>query len=156
MWKEFKEFAIKGNVIDLAVAVIIGAAFSPIVKSLVDDIIMPPIGLATGGIDFKDYFIQLNHRDHLFPSLAAAQAAAKDPKGVHAVTMNIGVLVNNVITFVIVAFSVFLLVKALNSLKKPQPSAAPVVKDCPACTMSIPIKATRCPHCTSDLSGARV
>ncbi len=152
MWKEFKEFAIKGNVIDLAVAVIIGAAFSPIVKSLVDDVIMPPIGLATGGIDFKDYFIQLNHRDHLFRTLAEAKAAAAstDPNAVHAVTMNVGVLMNNVITFLIVSFSVFLMVKALNSLKKPQPSAAAVVKDCPACTMSIPIKATRCPHCTTQ------
>jgi len=149
MWKEFKEFAIKGNAIDLAIGVIIGGAFQPIVKSLVDDIIMPPIGLLTGGIDFKDYFIQLNHRDHIFSSLADAKAALADPKAVHAVTINVGVLVNNIVTFMIVAFAVFLLVKGINQLKRPKPEAPPTAKDCPACTMSIPIKATRCPHCTS-------
>ena len=154
IWKEFSEFAIKGNVIDLAVAVIIGGAFQPIVKSLVDDIIMPPIGLLTGGVDFKDLFIQLNHRDHIFGTLADAKAALADPKAVHAVTLNIGVLINNIVTFFLVAFAVFLLVRGINRLKRPKPSAPPVVKDCPACTLSIPIKATRCPHCTSDLSGA--
>jgi large conductance mechanosensitive channel len=151
MWKEFKEFAIKGNVIDLAVAVVIGAAFSPIIKSLVEEIIMPPIGLLTGGIDFKDYFIQLNHRDHVFKTLAEVKAAAADPNGIHAVTMNVGTLMNNIVTFLIVSFSVFLMVRALNKLKKPKPNAPPVVKDCPACTMSIPINARRCPHCTSEL-----
>src|SRR4051812_43218959 len=110
MWKEFKEFAVKGNVVDLAIGVIIGGAFQPIVKSLVDDIIMPPIGMLTGGIDFKDYFIQLNHRDHLFSSLADAKAVLADPKAIHAVTINVGVLVNNTVTFLIVAFAVFLLV----------------------------------------------
>jgi large conductance mechanosensitive channel len=154
LWKEFSEFAIKGNVIDLAVAVIVGGAFQPIVKSLVEDVIMPPIGLLTGGVDFKDLFIQLNHRDHMFSSLADAKAALADPKAVHAVTMNVGVLMNNIITFLIVAVVVFLLVRGLNKLKGPKPNAAPVAKDCPACTMSIPIKATRCPHCTSEL-GAR-
>jgi large conductance mechanosensitive channel len=147
--KEFKEFAVKGNVVDLAVAVIVGGAFTPIIKSLVDDIIMPPIGLLTGGVDFKDHFIQLSQRSRIFDSLDKAKAA-------HAVTINYGVLVNNLITFLIVAFAVFLLVRGLNSLKRPSPNAAPVVKDCPACTMSIPIKATRCPHCTSDLGAAQL
>ena|ERR1700736_1581099 len=146
VWKEFSEFAVKGNVIDLAVAVIVGGAFQPIVKSLVDDIIMPPIGLLTGGVDFRDIFIQLNHRDHIFATLEEARKA-------HAVTLNIGVLVNTMITFVIVAFSVFLLVRGMSKLKRPKPSAPPVVKDCPACTMSIPVKARRCPHCTTELSG---
>jgi large conductance mechanosensitive channel len=154
--KEFKEFAVKGNVIDLAVAVIVGGAFTPIVKSLVDDIVMPPIGLLTGGVDFKDKFIQLNHRDHIFATLADAKKALADSNGIHAVTMNIGLFINNVITFLIVSFVVFLLVRALNTLKRPKANAEPVVKDCPACTMSIPIKATRCPHCTSDLGAAHV
>jgi large conductance mechanosensitive channel len=143
--KEFKEFAVKGNVVDLAVAVIIGGAFTPIVKSLVDDIIMPPIGLLTGGVDFKDHFIQLSQRSQIFDNLDKAKAA-------HAVTINYGVLVNNVITFLIVSFAVFLLVRGLGALKRPSPNAAPVVKDCPACTMPIPIKARRCPHCTSELA----
>ena len=144
IWKEFKEFAVKGNAIELAMAVIVGGAFSPIIKSLVDDIIMPPIGLLTGGVDFKDFFIQLNHRDHIFATLDQAKAA-------HAVTMNIGILINNIITFLIVAFAVFLLVRGLSRLKRPK-TGPPVVKDCPACTLSIPIKATRCPHCTTELA----
>jgi large conductance mechanosensitive channel len=146
IWKEFKEFAIKGNAVELAVAVIIGGAFSPIIKSLVDDIIMPPIGFLTGGVDFRDVFIQLNHRDHIYRTLADARTA-------QAVTINIGVLINNIITFLIVAFTVFLLVRGMSRLKRPK-TGPPVVKDCPACTMSIPIKATRCPHCTSELSTA--
>ena len=140
--KEFQEFAVKGNVVDLAVAVIIGGAFTPIIKSLVDDIIMPPIGLITGGVDFKDHFIQLSHRELVFDSLDKAKAA-------HAVTINYGVLVNNMITFLIVAFCRFSARPRSNELKRPTPNVAPVVKDCPACTMSIPIKAKRCPHCTT-------
>ena len=146
MWKEFKEFAVKGNAIDLAVGVVIGAAFGKIVSSLVSDVIMPPIGVVTGGVDFKDYFIVLKPFGTHFETLKDA-AAAK------AVTLNLGQFINTVIEFLIVAFSIFLMVKALNKLKKPKPSAEPVVKDCPACTMSIPIKATRCPHCTSELNG---
>src|SRR4051812_18326220 len=153
-FKELTEFAVKGNVVDLAVAVIIGASFQPIVKSLVDDVIMPPIGLLLGGVDFKDHFVQLNHRDHLFSSLADAKAALADPKAVHAVTINYGILINNIITFVIVSLAVFLLVRGINKLKSPA-NAPPVVKDCPACTISIPIKATRCPHCTTELSATQ-
>jgi large conductance mechanosensitive channel len=148
MWKEFKEFAVKGNAIDLAVGVVIGAAFGKIVASLVADVVMPPIGLLIGGVDFKDYFIVLKPLGAHFPTLKDAVAAK-------AVTMNVGLFANVVIEFVIIAFAIFLMVKGLNKMKKPKPNAAPVVKDCPACTMSIPIKATRCPHCTSDLSGAR-
>ncbi|HEY2614080.1 MAG TPA: large conductance mechanosensitive channel protein MscL [Chthoniobacterales bacterium] len=143
IWKEFREFAIKGNAIDLAVAVIIGGAFSPIVNSLVNDVIMPPIGLLTGGVDFRDFFIQLNQRDHIYQTLAEAKTA-------HAVTLNAGLFFNTVINFLIVGFTVFLLVRGFNKLK--HPTHAPVSKDCPACTMTIPIKATRCPHCTTELA----
>jgi large conductance mechanosensitive channel len=147
MLKEFKEFAVKGNAIDLAVGVVIGTAFGKIVASLVSDVIMPPIGVLTGGVDFKDYFVVLKPFGGHFQTLKEA-AEAK------AVTLNIGVFVNTVIEFLIIAFSIFLVVKAMNNMKKPSPTAAPVVKDCPACAMSIPIKATRCPHCTSELAGA--
>jgi large conductance mechanosensitive channel len=147
MWKEFKEFAIKGNAVDLAIGVVIGAAFGKIITSLVTDVIMPPIGVLTGGVDFKDYFVVLKPLGAHYPTLKDA-AAAK------AVTMNLGVFANVVIEFLIVAFSIFMMVKALNKLKKPKPNTAPVAKDCPACTMSIPIKATRCPHCTTEFGGA--
>src|SRR4051794_35648684 len=145
---EFRTFIRRGNVIDLAVGVVIGAAFGKIVASLVADVIMPPIGLLIGGVDFKDYFIVLKPLGAHFPTLKDAIAAK-------AVTMNLGVFANIVVEFVIVAFAIFLMVRALNKLKKPKPNTAPVVKDCPACTMSIPVKATRCPHCTSELGGAR-
>jgi len=151
MWKEFKEFAVKGNAIDLAVGVIIGAAFGSIVTSLVKDILMPPIGLVTGGLDFSNKFIVLKPAKDgstVFNTTADAIKAG-------AVTWNYGNFVTLLINFVIVAFCVFLLVRALNKMKRPKPNAAPVVKDCPACTMSIPVKATRCPHCTSDLAGGR-
>jgi large conductance mechanosensitive channel len=143
VFKEFSEFAIKKNVLELAVAVIIGGAFGPIVNSLVNDIIMPPIGLLTGGVDFRDVFIQLNHRDHVFKTLVEAKAA-------HAVTLNIGLFVNTVINFLIVGFAVFLLVRGFNKLKRPK-NEPPVSKDCPMCAMTIPAKAKRCPHCTSEL-----
>jgi large conductance mechanosensitive channel len=143
MWKEFKEFAVKGNAIDLAVGVVIGAAFGGIVNSLVKDIIMPPIGLLTGGLDFTNMFVVLKPSGASFATLADANKAA-------AVTWNYGNFITLAINFLIIAFCIFLVVKGVNRMKKPAPAAAPVAKDCPACTMSIPIKATRCPHCTTQ------
>ncbi len=147
MWKEFKEFAIKGNAVDLAVGVIIGAAFGGIVTSLVKDILMPPLGLATGGLDFSNKFVVLKAGVGGVTNFAtpAAAAAAK------AVTLNYGNFVTVLINFIIVALCSFLVVKAMNKLKKPSPDAPAEVKDCPACTMAIPIKASRCPHCTTEL-----
>jgi large conductance mechanosensitive channel len=142
MLKEFKEFAIKGNVIDLAVAVIMGIAFGAIISSLVNDIIMPVIGYALGGVNFNDLFISLNGT--AYPSLAAAKAAG-------AATINYGVFINAIIDFIIVAFTLFLLVRAINRLKKAPAPAAPTTKDCPHCFTKIPIPATRCPNCTSEL-----
>jgi large conductance mechanosensitive channel len=150
MFKEFKEFAIKGNAVDLAVGVVIGAAFGSIVTSLVKDILMPPIGLLTGGLDFSNKFLVLKNA----PS-GAAFATPVDAVKAGAITWNYGNFVTLVINFIIVAFCIFLVVKAMNKMKKPSPTAAPVAKDCPACTMSIPIRATRCPHCTTDLAAAR-
>jgi large conductance mechanosensitive channel len=148
MWKEFKEFAVKGNAIDLAVGVIIGAAFGGIVTSLVKDILMPPIGLATGGLDFSNKFLVLKvSADGTTNFATPADALAHK-----AITWNYGNFITLVINFVIVAFCIFLVVKAVNKMKRPDPNAAPVSKDCPACAMTIPIKATRCPHCTSELS----
>jgi large conductance mechanosensitive channel len=147
MWKEFKEFAVKGNAIDLAVGVIVGAAFGGIVNSLVKDILMPLIGLGTGGLDFSNKFLVLKDAPAggVFNTPADAAKAG-------AVTWNYGNFITLVINFIIVAFCIFLVVKAMNKMKRPSPTAPPVVKDCPACTMSIPIKATRCPHCTTELS----
>jgi large conductance mechanosensitive channel len=143
MLKEFKEFAMRGNVLDLAIGVIIGVAFGTVVTSLVNDVIMPPIGLAMGGMDFKDLFISLNGQ--AYPSLAAAKTAG-------APVIAYGNFLNTVINFLIVAFAIFLLVKQVNRFKKPVPaSEAPSTKDCPHCAMSIPAKANRCPQCTSDL-----
>ena len=148
VWKEFKEFAVKGNAIDIAVGVIIGAAFGSVVTSLVKDIIMPPIGLLTGGLDFSNKFVVLKAaKDGSTAFITPADAIKAG-----AVTWNYGNLITLVINFLIVAFCIFLLVRAINKMKRPKPNAEPVVKDCPACTMSIPIKATRCPHCTSDLT----
>lgn len=148
MLKEFKEFAMRGNVVDMAVGIIIGAAFGTIVKSLVDDVIMPPIGLLLGNVDFSNLFVVIKAGKTIGPyeTLAAAKAAG-------AVTVNIGVFLNTIISFVIVAFSVFLLVKQLNALKKKEVAApaVPTTKNCPYCLSVIPVKATRCPHCTSDL-----
>ena len=146
MWREFKEFAIKGNAIDLAVGVIIGAAFGGIVNSLVKDLLMPPIGLLTGGLDFSNKFLILKDA----PGGGAFNTPADAAKA-GAVTLNYGNFITLVINFIIVAFCIFLVVKAVNNLKRPSPTAAPVSKDCPACAMTIPIKATRCPHCTTEL-----
>jgi large conductance mechanosensitive channel len=146
MLKDFKEFAMRGNVVDLAVGIIIGGAFGTIVKSLVDDVIMPPVGLALGNVDFSDLFFMLKEGTKAAPpysTLAEAQAAG-------AVTVNYGLFVNSIITFLIVAFAVFLLVRAINRVRPP--AAAPVTtKDCPHCRMPIPVAATRCPQCTSEL-----
>jgi large conductance mechanosensitive channel len=147
MLKEFKEFAMRGNVLDLAVGIIIGGAFGTIVKSMVDDVIMPPIGLALGNVDFSDLFLLLKSGAKAAPpysSLAEAQQAG-------AVTINYGLFINSIITFLIIAFAVFLLVRAANRLKPPEPAAAPSTKDCPYCRMAIPAGATRCPQCTSEL-----
>jgi len=148
MLKEFKEFAMRGNVIDMAVGIIIGAAFGAIVNSLVSDVIMPPIGLVLGKVDFSNLFIVLKGGATAGPyaSLANAKAAG-------AVTMNYGVFINTIISFIIVAFTVFFLIRAINNLKreKEAPAAEPTTKECPYCLSIIPIKATRCPHCTSNL-----
>ncbi|HEX5491342.1 MAG TPA: large conductance mechanosensitive channel protein MscL [Candidatus Udaeobacter sp.] len=150
MWKEFKEFAVKGNAIDLAVGVIIGAAFGSVVTSLVKDILMPPVGLITGGLDFSNKFIVLKSgADGMTNFSTPADAVAHK-----AITWNYGNFITFLINFIIVAFCIFLVVKAVNQMKRPAPSAAPVSKDCPACAMTIPIKATRCPHCTTELSQA--
>lgn len=150
MWKEFKEFAVKGNAIDLAVGVIIGAAFGGIVASLVKDILMPPIGLVTGGLDFSNKFIVLKAG----ADGATNFATPADALAHKAITWNYGNFITLVINFIIVAFCIFFVVKAVNKMKRPAPNAKPVSKDCPACAMTIPIKATRCPHCTSELSEA--
>jgi large conductance mechanosensitive channel len=144
MLKEFKAFVMRGSVLDLAVGVIIGAAFGKIVSSLVDDILMPPIGRALGHVDFSSLFINLS--DKSFDSLAAAKAAG-------APTLNYGLFLNTIINFLIVAFCVFLLIQLVNRwfIKPPAP-AAPTTKDCPQCAMSIPIQAKRCGHCTTQLA----
>lgn len=144
MFKEFKAFAMRGNVVDMAVGIIIGAAFGSIVKSLVDDVIMPPIGLLMGNVDFGNLFVVLKEGATVGPyaSVAAAKAAG-------AVTLNYGLFVNSVVSFIIVAFAVFLLIRTLNRLKREEAPA--LTKDCPRCYSAIPIKATRCPNCTSDL-----
>jgi large conductance mechanosensitive channel len=148
MLKEFKEFALRGNVLDMAVGIIIGAAFGTIVKSLVDDIIMPPIGLLLGGVDFANFFILLKEGSPAGPyaSLADAQAAG-------AVTMNYGLFINAVISFLIVAFVIFLLIRNVNRMKREEeaPPAEPTTKGCPYCLSTVPIKATRCAYCTSEL-----
>jgi len=148
MFKEFKEFAMRGNVVDMAVGIIIGGAFGTIVKSLVADVLMPPLGLLLGGVDFSDLFVTLKQGTSAGPyaTLAAAKNAG-------AVTLSYGLFINSVISFLIVAFAVFLLIKALNQLqrRKDEPPAEATTKECPYCLSSISIKATRCPHCTSAL-----
>src|ERR1700731_5296883 len=146
MLKDLKEFAVKGNAVDMAVGIIIGAAFGSIITSLVKDIIMPPIGLITGGLDWSNKFMILRDAPDGGTFKAAADAAKAG-----AITWNYGNFVTLVVNFLIVAFCIFLLVRAMNKMKKPSPTAAPVSKDCPACAMTIPIKATRCPHCTTEL-----
>ena len=146
MLKEFKAFIMKGNVLDLAVAVIIGAAFGAIVTSMVNDIIMPPIGMVLGHMDFKELFLSLNGQS--YPTMAAAKAAS-------APVMAYGQFLNTVINFLIVAFVIFLVVKTANKLQRqpaPAEPAAPTTKDCKFCCQAIPIPATRCPHCTSQLA----
>jgi large conductance mechanosensitive channel len=151
MLKEFKEFAMKGNVLDMAVGIIIGAAFGTIIGSLVADVIMPPIGLLLGNVDFANLFLVLKEGKVAGPyaSLAAAKA-------VGAVSINIGIFVNTVINFIIVAFAIFLLIRNVNQMKRREqaPPPVPTTKDCPHCFTAIPIKATRCPHCTSELKAA--
>lgn len=145
MLKEFKEFAMRGNVMDMAIGIILGAAFGKIVTSLVKDIVMPPIGMLLGGVDFTELFINLTGTS--YDSLAAAQEAG-------AATINVGVFINTVLDFVIVAFAIFIVIKQMNRLKKAPPPADPTTKDCPHCLSSIPIKATRCAHCTSELQAS--
>ncbi len=146
--KEFKDFAMRGNVVDMAVGIIIGAAFGTIVKSLVSDVIMPPIGLLLGNVDFSNLFVVLKQGATAGPytSLADAQAAG-------AVSINYGAFINTVISFLIVAFAVFLVIRGINKMKrqKEEPATEPTTKTCPFCQSSIPIKATRCPFCTSQL-----
>jgi large conductance mechanosensitive channel len=144
MLSEFKAFLMRGNVVDLAVAVVIGAAFGAIVTSFVNDILMPPIGLALGRVNFADLFISLSGES--YPTLAAAKAAA-------APTINYGLFLNAVINFVIIGFVVFLLVRQVNRLTA-RPAAAPTTKECPFCASTISLKAKRCPQCTSELARA--
>lgn len=151
MLQEFKKFAMRGNVVDMAVGIIIGGAFGTIVKSLVSDVIMPPIGLMLGGVDFSDLFLTLKEGGTAGPyaTLAAAQEAG-------AVTISYGLFINAVISFIIVAFAVFLLIKSINKLQAEEeaPAEEPTEKECPFCCSSIPIKATRCGNCTSELTGS--
>ena len=151
MLKEFKEFALKGNVLDMAVGIIIGAAFGTIISSLVNDVIMPPIGLLLGGVDFANLFALLKAGDPAGPYAALADAQAAG-----AVTINYGIFINAIISFLIVAFVMFLLIRSVNRLKKEEeaPPAEPTIKECPHCLSTIPIKAGRCAHCTSDLEAA--
>jgi len=151
MLQEFKKFAMRGNVVDMAVGIIIGGAFGTIVKSLVADVIMPPIGLLLGGVDFSDLFLTLKEGATAGPyaTLASAQEAG-------AVTISYGLFLNSVISFLIVAFAVFLLIKSINRLQREEETAPaePTTRDCPFCLSSIPIKASRCPHCTSELGSS--
>ena len=145
MLKEFKEFAMRGNVLDMAIGIILGAAFGKIISSFVADILMPPVGLVLGKVDFSNLFITLSGKQ--FQSLADAKAAG-------APTINVGVFLNTTIDFLIVAFAIFLLVKQVNRLRRPAAAPAPTTKDCPYCVSAISIKATKCPHCTSALPPA--
>jgi len=148
VFKEFREFAVRGNVMDMAVGIVIGAAFGSIVTSFVNDVIMPPIGLLLGSVDFTNLFLVLKEG-----KISAPYASLAAAKGAGAVTMNIGVFINTIISFLIVAFAVFLVVKNVNRLKREEvaPPAAPASKECPFCLSVIPVKAVRCPNCTSDL-----
>jgi large conductance mechanosensitive channel len=147
--KEFKEFAMRGNVVDMAVGIIIGAAFGAIVKSLVDDVIMPPIGMLLGNVDFSNLFAVLKEG----ATAAAPYASLAEAKKAGAITINYGIFINSVISFLIVAFAVFLLIRSINRLKEKEeaPAAAPATKECPFCASPIALKATRCPNCTSEL-----
>lgn len=142
MFKEFKAFAMRGNVLDMAVGIIIGAAFGRIITSLVGDIIMPPLGRILGHVDFSSLFLNISGKS--YPTLAAAKAAG-------AATINYGMFLNTIIDFLIVAFAIFLLVRMVNHWNKPEPAAAPTTKECPYCCTAIPLAATRCPNCTSEV-----
>jgi large conductance mechanosensitive channel len=143
VFNEFKQFIMRGNVVDLAVGVVIGAAFGKIVTSFVEDVLMPPIGLALGNVDFSNLFVNLSGKD--FPSVAAAKAAG-------AATLNYGIFFNNILNFLIIAFAIFILIKQVNRLHQPEPAAAPPpTKDCPFCLSAVPIRATKCAHCTAEL-----
>ncbi len=142
MFNEFKQFVMRGNVVDLAVGVIIGGAFGRIVASLVEDVIMPPIGLALGNVDFANLFVNLSGGD--YPSVVAAKAAG-------AATLNYGIFLNQIINFAIVAFAIFILIKQINRLHRPAPAPAPTTKDCPYCLSAVPLAAIKCAHCTSEL-----
>jgi large conductance mechanosensitive channel len=144
MLKEFKQFATRGNVVDMAVGIIIGAAFGRMITSLVSDIIMPPIGLILGRVDFSGLFMNLSGKS--YETLAAAKAAG-------AATINYGVFLNTVVDFLIVAFVIFLLVRQINRWTKPAPAAPPATKECPYCLSTIAVRATRCPNCTSQVAG---
>jgi large conductance mechanosensitive channel len=150
MLKEFKEFALKGNVVDMAVGIVLGVAFGAIIKSLVDDLLMPPLGLVLGSADFTNLFMIIKEgaTPGPFATLAEAQKAG-------AVTVNYGLFINTIVNFVIVAFALFLVIRNMNELRrrmeKPEAEAAPDTKECPYCLSTIPIKATRCPNCTSEL-----
>lgn len=152
MLKEFKAFAMRGNVVDMAVGIIIGAAFGAIVKSLVDDVVMPPIGILMGNVDFINLYVVLKEG----AAAAAPYASLADAKKAGAVTINYGVFINSVISFLIVAFAVFLLIRNINRLKKEEAPTTAATKECPFCVTAIPLKATRCPHCTSELSSAAI
>ena len=141
MYNEFKAFIMRGNVIDLAIGVVIGAAFGKIVASFVEDVLMPPIGLALGKVDFSNLFINLSGKD--YPSVAAAKQAG-------AATLNYGIFFNNILNFLIIAFVIFLLIKQINRMQQPAPAAAST-KECPHCLSTILLNATKCAHCTSDL-----
>lgn len=142
MWSEFKKFILRGNVLDLAIAVIIGGAFGKIVTSFVNDILMPPIGLLLGQVNFTDLFIDFSGQG--YTSLALAKEAG-------AATLNYGLFLNTILDFLIIAFVIFLLVRQANKLKKVEPPPAPTTKECPFCCSQVPLKATRCPYCTSEL-----
>ncbi len=147
MLKEFKEFALKGNVLDMAVGIIIGAAFGTIVSSLVKDVIMPPIGLLLGNVDFSELFILLKSGS----KIPGPYATLKDAAAAGAVTLNYGLFINSVVSFVIVSFSIFMVIKGFQQFKKKEAPAAVTTKECPYCASKISIKATRCPNCTSQL-----
>jgi len=149
MMKEFKDFAMKGNVVDMAVGIIIGGAFGTIIKSMVDDVLMPPIGLLLGGVDFSNIFVLLKEGG----KAAAPYAGVADAKAAGAVTMNFGLFFNAIISFLIVAFAVFLLVRGMNAMRRQQeaPPAAPTTRECPFCFSTIAIRASRCPQCTSEI-----
>jgi large conductance mechanosensitive channel len=152
MFKDFKEFIMRGNVVDMAIGIVIGAAFGTIVKSFVDDVLMPPIGLLLGKVDFSNLFMVLKEGTKAtgpYASLAAAKAAG-------AVTLNWGIFINTIISFIIIAFAVFLLIKAINRMQREKEAPAPeaTTKECPFCFTAIPIQASRCPHCTSQLTAA--